>query len=442
MRHTNFALALLTAAVLSACGGSDNNNTPAPQPVPKFASQVTFGDSLSDVGTYQVGAVAQLGGGKYTINGSAAKNWTEILAANLGLSAPCPAQQGLNGTLPGFNVPVINNLQCTNYAQGGSRVTNPEGPGNIKYAPVGQLTVPIKDQIANHLTRKGGSFSGTEVITVMAGGNDALQLLSDLTAAANAAGATAYGNSLVPALASGATDRAGATVAIGTAFQTELRATGSLTSATQRAIGTAAAQPGNLAVGSPAVYGPYVATAQAAATAAGNTYAQTNGPGLVTQMSLAGAQLAALVRTEVVGKGAKYVVLNNLPDLAGAPASNTPTTTAAQKTLIAGMVSAFNTALRANIDGLEANVLYLDLYAVSVDQVTNPSKYGLTNVTSAACATNQLGGTSLVCNATNLNAGVTPTSTYLFADGVHPTPYANTLIADYVTAQLKLRGWL
>ena len=440
MRHTNFALALLTAAVLSACGGSDNNNTPAPQPVPKFASQVTFGDSLSDVGTYQVGAVAQLGGGKYTINGSAAKNWTEILAANLGLSAPCPAQQGLNGTLPGFNVPVINNLQCTNYAQGGARVTDPAGPGNIKYAPVGQLTVPVKEQIANHLTRKGGSFSGTEVITVMAGGNDALQLLSDLTAAANAAGATAYGNSLVPALASGATDRAAATLAIGTAFQAELRATGSLPAATQRAVGVAAVQPGNGAVLAAAA--GYAATAATAATAAGNTYAQTNGPALVTQMSLAGAQLAALVRTEVVGKGAKYVVLNNLPDLAGAPASNTPTTTAAQKTLIAGMVSAFNTALRANIDGLEANVLYLDLYSVSVDQVANPSKYGLTNVTSAACATNQLSGTSLVCNATNLNAGVTPTSTYLFADSVHPTPYANTLIADYVTAQLKLRGWL
>ncbi|QYF95691.1 esterase [Massilia sp. PAMC28688] len=442
MRYTNFALAVLTAAVLSACGGSDDNNNFAAPAKPKFASQVTFGDSLSDVGTYQVGAVAQLGGGKYTINGAAGKNWTELLAATLALSAPCPAQQGLNGTLPGFNVPVTNNLNCTNYAQGGARVTNPAGPGNIAYSPLGQLTVPVSLQIANHLSRNGGKFSGTEIVTVMAGGNDVLQLLSNLTAAANAAGATAYGNSLVPKLASGATDPATAAAAIGTAFKTELATSGNLTTATQRAIGTAAVQPGNSAVASPAVHGPYIAAAQAEATAAGNTYAQTNGPGLVTLMSTAGAELGALVRTELVAKGAKYVVLNNLPDVASAPASNTPTTTAAQRTLIAGMVSAFNTALRANIDGLESNVLYVDLYSVSIDQIANPSKYGLTNVTSPACGTNQLGGTSLVCNATNLIAGVNPTSTYLFADGVHPTPYGNTLIAKYVTEQLTARGWL
>lgn len=443
MRHTNFALALLTAAVLSACGGSDNNNNTTAAPKPTFASQVSFGDSLSDVGTYKVGAVAALGGGKYTINGENGKNWTELLATTLKVSAPCPAQTGLNGSLPGFNVPVVNNLTCTNYAQGGARVTVPEGPGNIKYSPVGQLTVPVALQIANHLSRNGGKFNGNEIVTVMAGGNDALQLLSDLTAAANAAGATAYGNSLIPKLASGATNPAAAAQAIGLAFQTELRTSGKLDIATQKAIGTAAAQPGNMAVGSPAVFGPYVAAAQAEATTAGNAYAQANGPGLATQMSAAGAQLATLVRNEIVGKGAKYVVLNNLPDLAGAPASNTPTTTAAQKSLIAGMVGAFNTALRANIDGLEANVLYVDLYTVSVDQVANPSKYGLSNVTSPACAaTNQLGGTSLVCNATNLNTGVTPTSTYLFADSVHPTPFGNTLIAGYVSQQLTVRGWL
>jgi phospholipase/lecithinase/hemolysin len=57
MRQTNFALAILTAAVLTACGGSsDDGITTVAKP--KFASQVTFGDSLSDVGTYAVGTVA------------------------------------------------------------------------------------------------------------------------------------------------------------------------------------------------------------------------------------------------------------------------------------------------------------------------------------------------------------------------------------------------
>ena len=34
------------------------------------------------------------------------------------------------------------------------------------------MTVPIVTQIANHLAASGGKFSGTELVTVMAGGND------------------------------------------------------------------------------------------------------------------------------------------------------------------------------------------------------------------------------------------------------------------------------
>ena len=104
----------------------------------RFTQQVSFGDSLSDVGTYAVGAVKQAGGGKFTINGDGtAKNpelngkiWVEFLAAELKLPAPCAAQTGLEGDAArGFSVAISNNLNCFNYAQGGSRVTNPIGPG-------------------------------------------------------------------------------------------------------------------------------------------------------------------------------------------------------------------------------------------------------------------------------------------------------------------------
>lgn len=445
MRHTNFALALLTAAVLSACGGSDNNNDPAPQPKPKFASQVAFGDSLSDVGTYRVGTIAAAGGGKYTINGPTAKNWTEIMAASFGLTAPCPAQQGLNGLAArGFFVPVINRLECTNYAQGGSRVTEAVGPGNAAISPlIGQLTIPVTAQIDNHLTRNGDKFSGNEIVFVMAGGNDALLSLTELENEGRKRGATAYAATLVPALAAGATSPASAAQSIGLAFGAELNATGSLPAATTAAI-RAAAMAGNTAAVNPAVNGPIIAKATLDATAAGDAYAQSAGPGLVTKMSTAGSELASMVRAKIVGKGAKYVVVNNLPDIAAAPASLGKSASA--RTLIAGMVSAFNTALRANLDGLDSNVLYVDLFTVGVDQATNPGKYGLTNVTAPACnldpAVNPIG--SLICTEANLAPGVTPASaaTYLFADSVHPTPYGNKLIADHVTAQLKLRGWL
>jgi len=464
MRQTNFALAILTAAVLSACGGS-GNDTPAAQPKPHFASQVSFGDSLSDVGTYKVGTVAALGGGKYTINGNntainatlTGKNWTELMATTFGLPAPCAAQTGLDGVAAsGFSVPVVNNLACTGYAQGGARVTNPVGPGNkLTGSPLGQLTVPVVTQVATHLARNGGKFSGTEVVFVMAGGNDALQLLGELTAAAQAAGAAegarvgaaTYVSSLVTRLAAGATNPATAAAAIGAAAQTEAARPGATsTTITQVAVGTAAVQPGNSAVASPAVYGPMTVAAQADATAAGNAagakagadYAAANGPALVPKMAAAGSELANLIRTEIVGKGANYVVLVNLPDLATTPSGKSQSASAQQ--LIAGMVSGFNIALRVGIDGLESKVLPVDLYTVSVDEIANPAKYGISNATTPACGTNPLSGTSLVCNASNVIAG--DVSHYLFADTVHPTPFGNSLIAKYVADQMVARGWL
>lgn len=161
-------LAALVALGLAGCGGGGDKSAQA-----SYSSLVSFGDSLSDVGSYKVGGIAALGGGKYTVNSATDKNWTELLAAQLDLAAPCAAQTGLNGTI--FNVAVTNQASCLNYAQGGSRVTNPVGPGN-KYVTgseaLGQLTVPIVTQISNHLTKTGGSFKGTELVTVMAGGND------------------------------------------------------------------------------------------------------------------------------------------------------------------------------------------------------------------------------------------------------------------------------
>ena len=168
--------AMAAALLLAACGGSGDD---AQTTRVRFKSMVNFGDSLSDVGTYKVGTVAALKGGQYTINSDINQNWTALMAKQLSLPEPCPAQTGLNGAAAqGFNVPVVNKAGCTNYAQGGSRVTNPVGPGNALLgganAVLGQLTVPLVTQVANHLTATGGTFSGNEIVTVMAGGNDAI----------------------------------------------------------------------------------------------------------------------------------------------------------------------------------------------------------------------------------------------------------------------------
>ncbi|MFD2366974.1 SGNH/GDSL hydrolase family protein [Pseudoduganella sp. GCM10020061] len=455
MRQSNYVLALVAAAVLAGCG--DSGSGPASTLLskaqkPVFARQVVFGDSLADVGSYKVGPIAAAGGGKFTVNGVVAgkpeldgRTWSEWLAATMGMSAPCAAQTGLNGQGM-FAVPVQNHLNCYNYAQGGARVTNPVGPGNaLTGDPTGALTVPVVTQVATHLARNGGKFGGNEVVYVMAGGNDLLMLMGQLAAAATAAGTsagqTAFGQSLVTQLAAGAPNPQSAAVAIATAMQTERARPGSTDQTVVGAAVTAAVMAGNTAAGSPAVYGPMVATAtaagQAAGAKAGQDYLTANGPNNVPAMGAAGAELANIINTQILGKGAKYVVVNNLPDVSVSPSARSQSASAQQ--LIKGMATSFNTALRANLPD-DARVLYVDLFALSNDQFANPSKYGLTNTTAVACGPNAGGTSSLMCNGTNLVAG--DVSRYMFADSVHPTPYEHSLVARYIADQMFTKGWL
>jgi phospholipase/lecithinase/hemolysin len=452
MRKTSFALALLTAAVLTACGGhgpSAGNQTPKT----KFSNQITFGDSLSDVGTYAVGGVAALGGGQYTINGNntsvsaelTGKNYTQLVAAQLGLPAPCAAQTGLLGTASaGFSVPVTDHPECFNYAQGGSRVTNPVGPGNKALdkpgtaVSLGQMTVPVVTQIANHLKKVGGKFKGDELVIVMAGGNDVLEQLGELSAGATAAGGAALAQSLVTQLAPGTANPATGAAAIGAAIQAEAAKPTATPQTIITAAITAAAQNGNTgAVANAATIG---ATAGAAATTAGNAYSASHGPDLVKALATAGAELGALVKTQIVANGAAYVVVNNLPDVSISPSAKAQS--AETQALIKAMVAAFNDQLKAAVGG-EGKVLYVDLATISRDQATNPAPYGLTNTTTPACdlspAKNPL-GSSLVCNKNNLIAG--DVSHYMFADAVHPTPFEYALIARYVLEQMTVKGWL
>lgn len=454
MRLTNFLLALLTGAMLAACGGHHHDDDDGHRPE-RFSAQVTFGDSLADVGTYAVGAIAAGGGGKYTINGDnssinpvlTGKIWTEVMAAELGLPAPCAAQTGLDGdAAQGFSVPVVNHAGCFNYAQGGARVTDPVGPANkLTGSPLGQLTVPVTTQIDNHLAVAGGKFRGDEVVFVLAGGNDAFFLLDQLaanaTAAGQAAGAAKFSSTLVALLAAGATDPAAAAAAIGAALQAAAARPGHTdASVVQAAVTAAAQQPGNAAVADPAVYGPFVTQARAdaasAGAAAGADYFERNKQSLVTAMAKAGSELAQLVTTRLVANGARFVVVNNLPDIAISP--DALAQPAATQALIGAMVAAFNDQLKAGVAD-QRQVLYVDLYALIHDQAVNPARYALTNSITPACGPNALGGKALVCNGSNLRAG--DVSHFMFADGAHPTPFEHFLVAGFIARRMHDWGW-
>jgi phospholipase/lecithinase/hemolysin len=455
-------LALASSLLVAGCGGGSKGGDQTLRV--KYSSQVIFGDSLADVGSYAVGSVAAAGGGKYTINGNSTaindqltgRNWVDVVAAQIGVPVPCAAQTGLKGDASlGFSAPVVNHAGCFGYAQGGSRVTDPDGASSyLSGSPLGQLTVPVTTQVANHLAISGGKFKGDELVLATAGGNDVSKQLEALTIAATQAGqaegakvgAQTFGTTLTGLLAAGASNPATAAQAIGLALLTESARPGHTDqTVVGAAVMAAATQPGNAAVASPAVYGPMVAQAQAAAAtagaaagaAAGAKYATDHGPDAVVAMGKAGAELAAIVKTQMIAKGANYVVVGNLGDFANAPVGKAQSASA--QALIAAMVNAFNAQLAAGLAG-EAKALVVDLYTISHDQIINPLPYGLTATDKPACAANALGVNSLMCTAKNLSGA--DVSHYMFADDRHPTPYEYRLIGQYVLEQMIIKGWL
>ena len=405
MRQLRLPLSILFISVLTACGGSSSSNDPAPKI--KFTSQVVFGDSLSDVGTYAVGTVAALGGGKYTVNSPTSKNWTEIIAAELSLPAPCAAQTGLDGLASqGFSVPIKNNATCLNFAQGGARVTNPVGPGNKLLgggnAVLGQMTVPVVTQIQNFLAANGGKFSGNEIVFVSGGPNDIFIQSGALSAAATAA-ATAAVTAGVPA-------QIQKDIASGVCKPTDAQASNCVSAA--------------------------VATLSATVGAStGAAYAKANAQTYVDAIGVAGTELAGYVNNLILAKGAKYVVVINMPDLSKTPSATSQSADA--QTLLNGMSVTFNARLLAGLAGND-NVLFVDLYTKMREHIANPSAFGISNVSVPACdlspAKNPL-GSSLVCTANNLIPG--DTSKYYFADSVHPSPFGYSLFAQHISSELK-----
>ncbi|MEP6964556.1 MAG: SGNH/GDSL hydrolase family protein [Polaromonas sp.] len=392
--------ALFCAVVLAGCGGGDDNQGTNVS----FTQMVTFGDSLSDVGTYKVGTIAALGGGKWTVNSPTAKNWTEVLAAQYGLPAPCAAQTGLFPLIPGFTgAPIQNFPACRNYAQGSARVTSAFGPNSTAVqsfistangggaagtaaaaaaAPLGLMAVPIVTQMNTHLANAGGSYSGRELVVVMAGGNDVFMNLNGVSTAAGG-GAGAVGGAVLA---------------------------------------------GWSTVTQQAVAGGGAAAASAAQTAA------------VQGMGQAATELAGYIKTLVVAKGARYVVVVNLPDVSQTP--YIAALGAQTQGLVSAMVVQFNTTLQNSLAGT-SGVLLADAYAQDRAQYANPALFGLSNVTVPACSTtstaNPLKGSSITCTDVSTIPG--DTSRYEYADNVHPTPYGYKLLADFVTSRMVAAGW-
>ena len=124
---------------------------------------LVFGDSLSDVGTYKVGTIAQVGGGKFTTNPGPV--WAETIGVLL-RARVAPFRQGFGG--------VSQVLGGTGYAMGGARVSQQPGIGcNLEATGcTAALTIPVTQQIGDYLAANDDRFRRDQLVFLLAGAND------------------------------------------------------------------------------------------------------------------------------------------------------------------------------------------------------------------------------------------------------------------------------
>jgi phospholipase/lecithinase/hemolysin len=390
----SLALSAIAALLLVACGGGDpdvpGSGSPSGAPTTQgtFSAVVSFGDSLSDIGTYAPATslagdgTAPYFGGKFTTNSDGVTDpiWVQNLATTLGVIVT-PAEVGFGGNsvkCPAAANPALAGT-CTAYGQGGARVTDPNGIGKSG----GALTVPMVTQIANHLARFT-SFKDTDLILVYGGNNDVLIQFGAFAA---------------------------------TAAQIQADA----------AAGTITADQANT----------LLFNAQTAAQA---------------EIKKAALELAGYVRTQILAKGGKYVAVMTLSDIVDTPfgqslpASARPVLTDLSRVFNLWLRDGLT---GQPVQLIDTFVLFKDAYTnpakygITNNTVPTCDPAKISAITGGAVTD----GSSLFCNSTpgapynGLRTGADVT-TWQFADGVHPTTGGHKTISDAFTAQLVSFGWL
>ena len=318
-----FATALL---LLSACA-TDVRVAPK--------NLISFGDSLSDLGTYSP-RNASVGGGKFTVNPG--PTWVETVAGHYALKI------GPNRT-GGWGFP-ISELGGTAYGEGGSRVSQQPGSNNTdasKGPGSGQTTRPVREQITTHLALHGGKFQPDDLILVWAGANDVFRHVLFAPAPSRE--------------------------------ETEARSRG------------------------------------------------------------AADELAADIQ-RMTAAGAGLVVVLNLEDYGTTPSARNAG--AEKAALLTAAGRAFNAQLGIGVAGTGA--LLIDVERLYARIKAEPARFGLANVRDPACRLSELPSRSVTYCTRDTLVSPEATATFLYADGVHPSPAGHRLIAELVLSALAGKG--
>lgn len=149
-------------------------------------------------------------------------------------------------------------------------------------------------------------------------------------------------------------------------------------------------------------------------------------------VSTAAQQLVAQV-ARLQAAGARQIVVFNLPDMGRTPAALAagPSAMAA----LTGLSQLYNATLSGGLATAGVAHLQLDAYRLFGEILNNPAAWGFA-VGSNGVACLPPGSSSLTCTSAQL-ATPTAASTFLFADGAHPTTAAHQIIADYALSALN-----
>ncbi len=155
----------LTMTLFSACGGSSGSGSSgAASPAGGIVLQVvSFGDSLSDVGTYAPIA-SVVGGGRFTTNPG--QVWTLDVAQYYG-----------DTLTAAYTIDATKKLSAQGglgYAEGGATVATPANLNNFLVGVIGDVEMPVTEQVSRYLSEHG-SFNAGQLVLVWAGANDVLR---------------------------------------------------------------------------------------------------------------------------------------------------------------------------------------------------------------------------------------------------------------------------
>lgn len=168
---------------------------------------------------------------------------------------------------------------------------------------------------------------------------------------------------------------------------------------------------------------------------ANDIFYATTTPATAQTQIVAAAQQEVKLLGALQAAGAKNILVFNLPNVGSTPEATEAGASAASSLTTLSVI--YNGQLNAGIGQLGKGIIPVNAFALLSQVIANPAAYGFSNVTTPACG---VGSSSVLCGPQGSGLPYTyapgTNSSYLFADGVHPTTGADQMLSQVVLSEI------